>query len=87
MWSSYMGAQLYYEANNDLAALFVSLIAAPMDQPFQQANSNLQIAHTFWSWYVRTLPWNLKAALRVESREKGGLAITCQRLEKWSLPV
>ena len=44
-----MGAQLYCEANNDLAALFVSLIAAPMEQPFQQAKSNLQIAPNFWS--------------------------------------
>lgn len=83
MWSHYRGAQLHCEADNDLAALFACLVAAPMEQPFQQANSNLQIARTFWSWYVRPSHWNLG----VESREKGGLATTCQQLEKWSLPV
>jgi len=54
-----MGAQLHHEADSNSAALFVSLIAAPMEQPFQQATSNLQIARTFWSWYVRTSHWNL----------------------------
>lgn len=49
-----MGVQLHCEANNDLAALVVSLIAAPMQQPSQQANSHLEIAGTFWSWYVKT---------------------------------
>lgn len=81
MWTSYMGAQLYCEANNDLAALFVSLIAAPMELLLLLV---ICILLVLFAADMSELHWNLKPSSRVESREKGGLAITCQQSEKWS---